>query len=263
MPGNPINEIAVRQVVEGHGFDWLYRHNTESTNADVLHHQQQYRREVVAVSESQSAGRGRRGRQWLSPFARNIYCSIGITKEIPASRQGLLSIVTGLALCRALEQGNFARVGLKWPNDLLFEGRKLGGILIESRPLDETCFYFAIGFGLNVFMSAAELAEISQPATSLAEISTAKVDRTQLLAASIDKVISSIREFDVSAAQELATEFAQFDVFHDSPIDVVAADGPVRGINRGITSTGQLQLETDQGMEIHSAAEISLRAVVE
>ena len=263
MPGNPINETAVRQVVEGHGFDWLYRHNTGSTNADVLRHQQQHQREVVAVSESQSAGRGRRGRQWSSPFARNIYCTIGITKEIPASRQGLLSIVTGLALCRVLEQSNLATVGLKWPNDLLFGGRKLGGILIESRPLDDARFYFAIGFGLNVFMNAAELAEIPQPATSLAEISTAEVDRTQLLVASIDKVISSIREFEVGAAQQLATEFAQFDVFHDSAIDVVAADGPVRGINRGITSSGQLQLETDQGMEIHSAAEISLRAVVE
>ena len=263
MPAEPINESEVRQAVERHGLDWHYQHNTESTNADVLRYQQQHQREVVAVSEAQNAGRGRRGRQWLSPFARNIYCTIGIAKEIPANSQGLLSIVTGLALCRAIEQGNLATVGLKWPNDLLFDGRKLGGILIESRPLDDARFYFAIGFGLNVFMNAAELAEISQPATSLAEISTAEVDRTQLLVTSIDKVISSIREFDVSAAQELATEFAQFDVFHDSPIDVVAADGPVRGINRGITSSGQLQLETDQGMEIHSAAEISLRAVIE
>jgi BirA family biotin operon repressor/biotin-[acetyl-CoA-carboxylase] ligase len=263
MPGEPINEAAARQVVERHGFDWHYRHNTESTNADVLHYQQQYQREVVAVSESQSAGRGRRGRQWLSPYARNIYCTIGITKEIPASRQGLLSIVTGLALCRALEQTAVAMVGLKWPNDLLFEGRKLGGILIESRPLDETCFYFAIGFGLNVFMTATELAEIPQPATSLAQIAVAEVDRTQVLTASIDMVIRSIREFDHNAVQELIAEFALFDVFHDRQIDVIAGDSRIRGINRGITPAGQLQLETEQGMELHSAAEISLRAITE
>jgi BirA family biotin operon repressor/biotin-[acetyl-CoA-carboxylase] ligase len=263
MPGNPINETAVRQVVEGHGFDWLYRHNTESTNADVLHHQQQYRREVVAVSESQSAGRGRRGRQWLSPFARNIYCTIGITKEIPASRQGLLSIVTGLALCRALEQSNVATVGLKWPNDLLFDGRKLGGILIESRPLDEACIYFAIGFGLNVFMSDAELAEIPQPATSLAQVAAAGVDRSRVLTASIDMVIQAVREFEHNAVAALIAEFAQFDVYHDRQIEVIAGDSRIRGINRGITSNGQLQLETAQGIEIHSAAEISLRAVDE
>jgi BirA family biotin operon repressor/biotin-[acetyl-CoA-carboxylase] ligase len=263
MPGEPINETAVREAVERHGFDWHYRHNTESTNADVLHYQQQHQREVVAVSEAQSAGRGRRGRQWLSPFARNIYCTIGITKEIPASSQGLLSIVTGLALCKALEQSAVTMVGLKWPNDLLFEGRKLGGILIESRPLDETCFYFAIGFGLNVSMTATELAEIPQPATSLGQIALAEVDRTQVLTASIDRVIRSIREFDHNAVQELIAEFAHFDVFHGRPIDVITGDSRIRGINRGITPSGQLQLETEQGLELHSAAEISLRAVTE
>jgi len=263
MPGEPINEAAVREAVELHGFDWHYRHNTESTNADVLQYQQQHQREVVAVSEAQSAGRGRRGRQWLSPFARNIYCSIGITKEIPAHSQGLLSIITGLALCKALEQSAVVMVGLKWPNDLLFEGRKLGGILIESRPLDETCFYFAIGFGLNVFMTATELAEIPQPATSLSQIAVAEVDRTQVLTASIDSVIRSIRQFDHNAVQELIADFAQFDVFHGRAIDVITGDSRTRGINRGITPAGQLQLETEQGMELHSAAEISLRAVTE
>ena len=263
MSGEPINEAAARQVVEQHGFDWHYRPDTESTNADVLRYQQQYQREVVAVSESQSAGRGRRGRQWLSPFARNIYCTVGITKEIPASSQGLLSMVTGLALCRALEQNTSTMVGLKWPNDLLFEGRKLGGILIESRPLNETLFYFAIGFGLNVFMTAAELAKIPQPATSLAQIAPAEVDRTQVLTASIDRVIRSIRAFDHNAVEALIAEFARFDAFHDRPVEVIAGDSRIRGINRGITPTGELQLETEQGMELYSVAEISLRAVTE
>ncbi len=263
MSREPINETAVRQAVEQHGFDWHYRQQTESTNADVLRYQQQHRREVVAVSEAQSAGRGRRGRQWLSPFARNIYCTIGIAEEIPASGQGLLSIVTGLALCRALEQSADTMVGLKWPNDLLFDGRKLGGILIESRPLDEAGFYFAIGFGLNVYMSDKELASIPQPATSLTQVAAAEVDRTQVLIASIDMVIRSIREFDHSAAQELITEFARYDALHDRPIEVITGDRRIRGINRGITSTGQLQLETEQGIETHSAAEISLRAVPE
>lgn len=263
MPGEPINETAVRQAVEQHGFDWLYRHHTESTNADVLQYQQTRQREVVAVGEAQSAGRGRRGRQWLSPFARNIYCTIGIAREIPASSQGLLSIVTGLALCRALRHSADVMAGLKWPNDLLFDGRKLGGILIESRPLDETCSYFAIGFGLNVFMNAEELAAIPQPATSLSRVAAVEIDRTDVLVASIDRVIRAIREFDHHAVQELITEFAQFDALHGHPIEVVTGDSRVTGINRGITSAGQLQLETGQGMETYSAAEISLRALSE
>ena len=141
MRSEPINEAAARKAVEGHGLDWHYLHNTASTNADVLEYHDLHQREVVAFSEAQSAGRGRRGRQWLSPFARNIYCTIGIAKDIPANRQGLLSIVTGLALCRALQQSADAEISLKWPNDVLCDGRKLGGILIESRPLGNESFF--------------------------------------------------------------------------------------------------------------------------
>lgn len=263
MRSEPINERAARQAVERHGLDWHYRHNTASTNADVLEYHDLHQREVVAFSEAQSAGRGRRGRRWLSPFARNIYCTIGIAKEIPANRQGLLSIVTGLALCRALRHSADAAIFLKWPNDVLCDGRKLGGILIEARPLGKGRFFFAIGFGLNVYMDADELAEISQPATSLEQIAGSGIDRTQVLMASIDAVVDSIRAFESEAVQDLVREFERFDAFHGRPVEVVTADSRVAGINRGITVDGQLQLETEQGIEVHSAAEISLRVVSE
>ena len=258
MSGEPINEVEARQAAERHGFDWHYREHTESTNLDVLQYHGNYQREVVAVSESQRAGRGRRGRQWHSPLACNLYCTIGISKQIPANRQGLLSIVTGLALCRAIRQSADVAPALKWPNDLLLEGRKLGGILIESRSLDAGHFFFAIGFGLNVHMTAQELAEISQPAVSLAQLA-GTVDRTRVLVASIESVIESIRAFEPAAVQDLIDEFARYDAFHGHPIEVIAGDKRVMGINRGITADGQLQLETGQGMQIHSAAEISLR----
>ncbi|MCP5092681.1 MAG: bifunctional biotin--[acetyl-CoA-carboxylase] synthetase/biotin operon repressor, partial [Gammaproteobacteria bacterium] len=122
MRGDPINESAVRRLVEQHGLDWIYREQTGSTNTDVLDYHTNHGREVVAVSETQSAGRGRRGREWLSPFACNIYCTIGIAKKIHASQQGLLSIVTGVALCRALRHVADAEVKLKWPNDVLCDG---------------------------------------------------------------------------------------------------------------------------------------------
>lgn len=142
MKGEPIDEVLIGQKVAALGLDWLYRAETGSTNADVLDHYGENRREVVAFSESQSAGRGRRGREWHSPSARNIYCTIGLQKVLPAKHQGLLSIVTGLAICRTLRQQAGAAVRLKWPNDLLAEGRKFGGILIESRAHDRDSFFF-------------------------------------------------------------------------------------------------------------------------
>ncbi len=258
-----IDEQAIGRVLAPLGFEWQYSRSTESTNADVLRYHQRHPGQVVALSETQSAGRGRRGRQWISPFAHNIYCTIGMSKSMPADSLGLLSIVTGIAICRALQGIGFDALALKWPNDLLSDGRKLGGILIESRPLPDGAYFFAIGFGLNVFMTAQDLASIPQPTTSLALISTAPVCRTRVLGAVLESVIQSVRAFEVAAVDDLIAEFARFDAFHGKTIEVITANDKIRGINRGISATGHLQLETNAGVELHSAAEISLRAVRE
>ncbi len=260
MIGEPIDEALIGQKVSRHGLDWLYRPETGSTNVDVLEHYGEYRREVVAFSELQNAGRGRRGREWHSPSARNIYCTIGLLKALPAKHQGLLSIVTGLALCRTLRQKASAAVSLKWPNDLLAEGRKFGGILIESRAQDGESFFFAIGFGLNLFMQEHELTSIAQHATSLDRIAAGPLDRSEILGALIDAVVAEIRGFDPRQAQSLAEEYAEFDAFHGQEVEVISGQQRIRGINRGIAAGGQLQLETEQGLQLHSAAEISLRA---
>jgi BirA family biotin operon repressor/biotin-[acetyl-CoA-carboxylase] ligase len=259
MKGQPIDAESIGQRVARHGFDWRYSQETGSTNADVLQHFDEHAREVVAFSEAQRSGRGRRGRQWHSPYASNLYCTVGLFKSLPANRQGLLSIVTGLALCRALRHIADAELSLKWPNDLLFEGRKIGGILIESRAHGDGNFFFAIGFGVNVFMHADELAEIAQAATSLDRVASAPLDRTRLLGAAIDSVVESIRAFDPGEVASLIDDFDAFDAFSGQSVEVTSAERRIRGINRGIAADGQLRLETETGLELHSAAEISLR----
>jgi len=260
MKGEPINVELVGGKVAQQGLDWRYSLETGSTNFDVLDHYSEFGREVIAVSESQSLGRGRRGREWHSPFARNIYCSIGLVKALPAKNQGLLSIVTGLALCKTLRQKVTPKISLKWPNDLLVEGRKLGGILIESQPHKAESFFFAIGFGLNVFMTDEDLAAIAQPATSLDQISTQPIDRSEVLTAAIDAVVRAVRDFDPLQSPDLIAEFEVFDAFHGEEVEVVSGQERIHGINRGITADGQLKLETEQGLQLHSAAEISLWA---
>jgi BirA family biotin operon repressor/biotin-[acetyl-CoA-carboxylase] ligase len=272
MDSEPINQAQVRQAVEALGFDWCYREQTGSTNADALQHHARHGRDVVAFGEAQSAGRGRRGRQWLSPFARNIYCTVGISREIPAARQGLLSIVTGVALCRALRAQTGLQVRLKWPNDLLLADDKLGGILIESRALGVGHFFFAIGFGLNLMMSADELASLDRPATSLSQAlrgdlggdldddACDDLDRSKLLVASIEAVTSAIRDFEIDAVAGLIDEFSALDAYHQRKVEVISGEQRISGVNRGIDEQGQLRLETAQGIELYSAAEISLRA---
>ena len=271
MDGEPINQTLIQPTLEALGFDWHYRAETGSTNADALQHHLHHGRDVVAFAESQTAGRGRRGRQWLSPFARNIYCTVGINRRIRAANQGLLSIVTGVALCRALRAQTGLAVRLKWPNDLLLDGRKLGGILIESRVLGDERFFFAIGFGLNLFMSAEELACLDRPATSIslasgqasaessAQASAPEIDRNALLVASVEAVITANRNFEIDGVSALINDFADLDAYHETSVEVICGEQRITGINRGIDESGQLRLETNRGIELFSAAEISLR----
>jgi BirA family biotin operon repressor/biotin-[acetyl-CoA-carboxylase] ligase len=263
MDGEPINQALIQPTLDALGFDWHYRAETGSTNADALQHHLHHGRDVVAFAESQTAGRGRRGRQWLSPFARNIYCTVGINRRIRAANQGLLSIVTGVALCRALRAQTGLAVRLKWPNDLLLDGRKLGGILIESRVLGDERFFFAIGFGLNLFMSAEELACLDRPATSIslasAQASDQELDRNALLVASIEAVITANRSFEIDGVSALINDFADLDAYHETSVEVICGEQRITGINRGIDESGQLRLETNRGIELFSAAEISLR----
>ncbi|MDH5354432.1 MAG: biotin--[acetyl-CoA-carboxylase] ligase [Gammaproteobacteria bacterium] len=241
-------------------FSLLYKEITESTNADVLALHQMRRQQSIAICEMQTAGKGRRGRQWLSPFAKNIYCTIGIEKSLPPAQLGLVSILSGIGLCQALATCGLAGIKLKWPNDLYFENQKLGGILIESQPVANTDYFFAVGFGINVHMTKAELAEIPQAATSIELISDVAVNRQRILLAAIEAVIEKIRNFSPQSVMNLVAEFAQYDAFYGQSVSVLEAGKGIRGIDAGINESGQLIVDTDTGRQVFSAAEISLRA---
>ena len=248
----------LRAAAERHGLDLIHRQTTASTNADVLTHYESRGRAALAVSEMQTAGRGRRGRQWHSPASGNIYCTLGLFKTVPAECQAMLSIVTGIALCRALRRACGAEATLKWPNDLLAGGRKLGGILIESRAHADSEYFFAIGFGLNLRLAANDLMQIGRPAASLEEAADRPIGRDELLPVLLDEVLYALDRFDPADGGGLAVEFARYDAFHDCEIDVLAGGERIRGISRGIADDGQLRLETGQGLQLFAAAEISL-----
>ena len=261
MTPAPIDTAAVGTAVEAHGLDWLYFESTGSTNADALRHHESAGREAVVFADAQTGGRGRRGRRWHSPPGHNLYCTVGLARSLPAKRRGLLSIVTGLALCRALDPLLGGKLALKWPNDLLGDGRKLGGILIESRPLDDPRAFFAIGFGINLRLDGDALAAIDTPATSLAQLAGNLPDRSALLVACIDAVVTAVRGLDHDAVDELIAEFASRDAYRDCEVEIHTPAGVRGGINRGIAPGGELRVETADGVELHAAAEISLRPV--
>ena len=127
-----------------------------------------------------------------------------------------MPLVVALSAAQAVNRAGLMGHLVKWPNDLLLDGRKLGGILIESRVLGDERFFFAIGFGLNLFMSAEELACLDRPATSLylatvqasGQASVQEIDRNALLVASIEAVIAANRSFEVDGVSALIGDFA-------------------------------------------------------
>jgi len=255
---------AIALALKAQGFSehvLRYQATTSSTNADVLAHYEAHGQLAIATSEMQTAGKGRRGRQWHSPYAQNIYCTVAIEKKLSASCLGLLSIISGIALCEALAVSGIEGVQLKWPNDLYFQGAKLGGILIESKPTTNNGYFFAIGFGLNVHMTQAELGSIPQAATSLDLIQSEVVDRQQVLLAAIAQVLTRIQQFDEHQVTSLINEFKQYDAFHAQKICVLNGEEEIQGMNLGINQYGHLILQTEQGLRNFSAAEISVRGL--
>ena len=242
-------------------FTWQYRLLTESTNIDALKLSENGSGPCIALAEMQTAGKGRRGRHWISPFAKNIYCTIGIPATIAAHNLGLISIVAGIGLCKALGRTSRSRVQLKWPNDIYFQNQKLGGILIESTPVAADSYYFAIGFGINVAMTAEDLETIPQAATSVNLMGGGSISRNLVLAEVINQVVKMIQDFDESSVSELVEQFNHHDAFHNQRIRVTTSSQSIDGVSKGINHSGQLELETAQGRQWFSAADISLRGV--
>ncbi|WP_448509345.1 biotin--[acetyl-CoA-carboxylase] ligase [Immundisolibacter sp.] len=214
----------------------------------------------VCLAEHQSAGRGRRGREWHSPFGRNLYVSVAQAYEAgPAALAGL-SLAIGAALAEALTGLGVAGIGLKWPNDLLCGGAKLGGILIELQGDTQGPCWAVAGIGLNVNMDANDGASIDQPWTSLARLAGRSWDRTALAAQVITSVRQVMRGFTATGLAPWLDGFARFDQLADRPVQVDWSGERISGVARGIDARGALLVECNGERRALWGGEVTVRA---
>jgi BirA family biotin operon repressor/biotin-[acetyl-CoA-carboxylase] ligase len=211
----------------------------------------------VVVSDSQTAGRGRRGREWVSPRGENLYLSLGLSVQGGFSALDGMSLVLGVAVSRALSALGAGDVGLKWPNDLFSGDRKLGGILVEIQgELQDGEVQVIAGIGINVHMKQAET--VDQPWISLAEAWPSVLwTRNTLAAAIVSEVIAMTAEFERQGFSSFRDEWQARDIFFDK--ELVARDGGVEGWGAGIDSNGNYQVDTAEGLVAVRAGDISLR----
>lgn len=233
----------------------------DSTNAEALRQVERGGgKGLVCTAEQQSAGRGRRGRQWVSPFARNLYVSLVWQYHQGAAALEGLSLAVGVAVARALAACGLPPVQLKWPNDILFEGAKLGGVLLEmTGDASGTC-QVIVGVGLNVAMPATAARDIDQAWTDVAALAEGEhPGRNTLLAALLDELLPMLATFEATGFGRWQAEWEALDAFAGAAVVLNTGGEPLTGIARGVDRRGALQLETGAGIQAVYGGEISLR----
>ena len=233
----------------------------DSTNAFLLADQRPTENAAlrVALAEQQTAGRGRRGRDWISPFARNIYCTV--KRQFPCGLEGLsgLSLVVGLAIAQALDAQGIAGVQLKWPNDLRAGGKKLGGVLIELAGDAGGPCTAVMGFGINVRMPRDVADAIDQPWTDLQALSAQLPSRNTLIADMLVQLAQALDQFADAGFAPFAAAWSARDEFRGLPVKMLGVNTEQTGIAAGVDDRGALLLETPTGLRAVVAGEVSLR----
>ena len=218
----------------------------------------------VCLAEHQSAGRGRRGREWLAPFGGAICLSLGWVFPEPPRQLSALSLVVGVVVMRALGRFGARDIRLKWPNDVLFANRKLGGILCELRAEAAGPAYVVIGIGLNVRLGAALRHAIAatgvQPADLSEALAPASVERAAVVAALIDELVVALGQFQRDGLLPFVQAWRDADALHGAETRVSLGDKQHRGIARGIDAEGALMLETPTGVLRFISGEVSVRS---
>jgi BirA family biotin operon repressor/biotin-[acetyl-CoA-carboxylase] ligase len=220
-------------------------------------------RAQVCLAEFQSAGRGRRGRRWLMPFGAGLCLSVGWTFTETPQQLSALGLAIGVAVLRALRRLKSAAVTLKWPNDIWFEGRKLGGILLELQAEAAGPAYVVVGLGMNYRLPAASRREIEATGTQVAEIAELYEDtvpgRNALAAAIIEDILKALEEFGRLGFAPFHKEWRAADALAGHTVTAMKGTDMQGGIARGIDEEGALLLEYRGRVIKIVSGEVSLR----
>ncbi|WP_137888655.1 bifunctional biotin--[acetyl-CoA-carboxylase] ligase/biotin operon repressor BirA [Pseudomonas sp. 2FE] len=231
----------------------------DSTNAEALRCLERgAQAPFFVLAERQTAGRGRRGRKWVSPFAENLYYSLVLRVEGGARQLEGLSLVVGLAVMQVLRSAGVADVGLKWPNDLLVSGRKIAGILLELSGDPADVCHVVIGIGVNVNMRAIDEG-IGQPWTSMRIEIGELIDRNVLACQLNERLHDYLARHREQGFVGLQAEWEAAHLWQGRSVVLTAGAQRIEGVVLGIDRQGALRLRVDGIERQYSGGELSLR----
>lgn len=211
----------------------------------------------LVLAERQVSGRGRRGRTWISPFAENLYYSLVLRIDGGMRQLEGLSLVVGLAVLQALRNFGVAGAGLKWPNDVLVNNKKIAGILLELVGDPADVCHVVLGIGINVNMQKAD--EVDQQWTSIRLESGKSTDRNELIAELCKQLNSYIRRHQTDGFLDLQAEWEENHLWQSRSVSLIAGARQIDGVVLGIDGQGALRLNVDGVEKVFSGGELSLR----
>lgn len=259
-PMTLLNAKEIERNAGDTGWPVFVEASLDSTNAEV------FRRldsgcgaPFVLLSERQTAGRGRRGRAWASPFAENLYCSLALRVDGGMRQVEALSLTVGLAVAKALQASGLEAAGLKWPNDVLADGQKIAGILLELSGDPADVCHVVIGVGINVNMAVDTKAAIDQPWTSMRQHLGRMIDRNELAGEVLRQLTRYVSLHWQSGFTSVRDEWEALHLWRGRPVALLAGTNATLGVVLGVDDRGAIRLEVDGVEQVFSGGELSLR----
>ncbi|MEO8366529.1 MAG: bifunctional biotin--[acetyl-CoA-carboxylase] ligase/biotin operon repressor BirA [Pseudoxanthomonas sp.] len=232
----------------------------DSTNSELLRRETPASGIAILMAERQTGGRGRRGKTWSSPLAAHLYLSVARQFTGGLARLGGLSLVAGVAAAEALHACGYPDVRLKWPNDLLVDDRKLGGLLVEGGGEHAGPVRAVIGLGVNVRMPEAVAASIDQPWIDLAGLQGHAPARNRIAAILLAHLVPALDQFDAEGLAPFLARYARFDALAGRWVEIHLGADVHSGIALGIAADGALRVEIGGEERLFHAGEVSVRA---
>lgn len=232
-----------------------------STNQYLLEKMPASRKIHAVLAEHQTSGRGRSGNSWFSPMCSGINLSIlwHFSKPMPASSFNCLPLAVGSAVLRALTAMGFKKISLKWPNDIVSQGRKLAGILIETKGKAGQKQQVVIGLGLNTRLPTGAQNNISQAYTDLASIKKDIPSRNDIAISLISGLILLLNRYMETRIQDIITEWQKYDCIRGKKVQLILPRKTVTGRAAGIDNKGALLIAINGKIEKYTSGDLNLR----
>lgn len=215
---------------------------------------------TVVVAEAQNLGRGRMARGWFSPWGKGIWMSVILRPQFRPQDAPKCTLMAAVAVNKAIRQVAGIGCGIKWPNDILYEGRKLVGILTEMSAEMDAINYIVIGIGINVNIAQAEFpTELNDIATSVLAASGKQIDRLELLKVILKQLEDAYQEVSTNGFDGILDEWRKQSVTLGQVVDVIGFNNKFSGTAINIDDDGALLVRTDERLEKVLAGDVSIR----